>query len=196
MSGSDVAYSNSADGGSRVVGRSDDLDRITSRLFEPAGLPTTVVVSGEAGIGKTTVWRALLDEARARDYRVLSTAGAEAEAQLSLAGARDLVTGGLSAVADDLPAVQLRALRVLLLQEDPGSGGPDPGAMAAAFLSMLIALASKQPVLIAADDIQWLDAASSAMLSHALRRLDGARVAALLAWPWSPFHWSSHDHDR
>jgi DNA-binding CsgD family transcriptional regulator len=182
MNGSDGARSDSVEDGRRVVGRSDDLDRIGSQLFEPAQLPTAVVIFGEAGIGKTTVWRALLEEARARRYRVLSTAGAEAEAQLSLAGARDLVAGGLDAVAQDLPAAQTRALRVLLLQEHPTGGGPDPGAMAAAFLSMLLALAARGPILVAADDIQWLDAASSAMLSHALRRLEGARVATLLAW--------------
>lgn len=123
MNGSDVAYSGSADDGPRVVGRNDDLDRIAKGLFEPGALPTTVVVSGEAGIGKTTVWRALVEEARERGYRVLSTAGAEAEAQLSLAGARDLASGGVGAVAEYLPAAQLRALRVLLLQEEPDSGG-------------------------------------------------------------------------
>ena len=94
--------------------------------LRPPGASTTVVLSGDAGIGKTTLWRALVDEARERGLAVLATIGAEAEAQLSLAGARDLVAAGLDDVAADLPAPQRRILRVLLLQRGsrPTPAGP------------------------------------------------------------------------
>ena len=163
------------------VGRSETWDRVTGLLFGPPGRASTVVLSGDAGIGKTTLWRALVDEAREHGLTVLSTIGAEAEAQLSLAGARDLVAAGLDDVAADLPAPQRRILRVLLLQEDPGPRPPDRGATAAAFLALITALAARRPLLLAVDDVQWLDPASAAILAYAVRRIDDAPVRVLLA---------------
>ena len=101
------------------VGRSETWDRVTGLLFGPPGRATTVVLSGDAGIGKTTLWRPSSTRRGPRPGGARDV-GAEAEAQLSLAGARDLVAAGLDEVAADLPVPQRRILRVLLLQEDPG----------------------------------------------------------------------------
>jgi DNA-binding CsgD family transcriptional regulator len=164
-----------------VVGRDAELGQITARVLDPGALPARCLLTGEAGSGKTTVWRAIVDEARRRGLRVLAASAAEAEWQLSLSAARDLIDDALDDIEGDLPAPQLRLLRVLLLLEDPGERSADPGALAVAFLGLIRAAAARGPVLIAVDDIQWLDPASAALLSYALRRLTAEPVGVLIA---------------
>ena len=67
-----------------VVGRDDELARIREHVLIPGRLPATCLLAVDAGSGKTTVWRTIVEEARARGVRVLTTSGAEAEWQLSL----------------------------------------------------------------------------------------------------------------
>jgi hypothetical protein len=74
-----------------VVGRDRELAEIKSFFDLEAGAADVLLIEGEAGIGKTTLWRAAVEEARERGYRVLSCAGAEAEAQLSFTAFRDLL---------------------------------------------------------------------------------------------------------
>ena len=164
-----------------AVGRDDELARIRQHVLDPDRLPGRCLILGEAGAGKTTVWRTIVDDARARGHRVLVASAAEAEWQLSLGVARDLVAAGLDGVHDALPAPQRRLLGVLLLREDPADLPADPGAQAVALLGLIRATASREPVLIAIDDVQWLDAASTGLLSYALRRLTTERVGVLLA---------------
>ena len=76
-----------------VVGREQELATV-ARLFEQrrAG-PWVVVIEGDAGIGKTTLWEAALDLARDRSWRVLAARPAEAEVRFRLRGSpSDLIT--------------------------------------------------------------------------------------------------------
>src|SRR5687768_10009281 len=66
-----------------VVGRSDELTHLRAFLAEPEQGPSALVVEGEAGIGKTTLWRAGVDAARELPALVLTAAPAEAETKLS-----------------------------------------------------------------------------------------------------------------
>jgi hypothetical protein len=70
---------------------------------------------------------------------------------------------------------------VALLRAQPGAAPPEPRAIALALLNTLRALAAEQPVLIAIDDVQWLDPSSADALVFAARRLDGEPVGVLLA---------------
>lgn len=79
-----------------------------------------VMLEGEAGIGKTTVWNAALDAARSHGTHVLTSAPTEVEARLSYAGLADLLGADFEAVAKVLPAPQARALAVALRLEEPG----------------------------------------------------------------------------
>ena len=65
------------------IGRDEELGAITRLLDDPALLPATVVLWGDAGIGKTSIWLAGLEAAAERRYRTLSTRPSEAEARLS-----------------------------------------------------------------------------------------------------------------
>ena len=163
-----------------IVGRVAELDAITSWL--DGSSPPILLLEGEAGIGKTTLWRAGVEEARERGLRVLAASSVQSETQLSFTTFRDLVGDAFDDVADGLPSPQRRALEVTLLREEPEGTAPDRGAIGVAFLSVLRALGERERTLVAVDDVQWTDAASQAPLRYALRRLEpGEGVCIFLA---------------
>jgi DNA-binding CsgD family transcriptional regulator len=163
-----------------ILGREAELRLIAERL--EGELPAATVVEGEPGIGKTTVWRAALDMAAGKGFRIVSCAPADAEARLAYAALRDLLEPAvLAGTIDELPAPQRRALEVALLRAEPEGAGPEDGAVAAATLAVLRRLAEREPLLVAVDDAQWLDASSAAVIGFCVRRLRSARIALLFA---------------
>jgi AAA ATPase domain len=153
-----------------VVGREMELESAARFLEELQGGPAALVIEGEPGIGKTTLWFEVVKAAGARGCRVLQAQPSESEAKLSYAVLADLVGAAFDETAAALPAPQERALAAVLLRE--ATDEPvDARTTAAALLSVLTALAAEQPVLVAVDDVQWLDAASSRALGFAVRRL-------------------------
>ncbi len=154
-----------------VIGREDELASIESFFDRVETGPAALVLSGEAGIGKTILWESGVEEARGRFGRVLSCHGVEAEASLSYAGLSDLLADSLDDIASSLPLPRRRALEVALLLAEPGEAPPDPHAIGLAVLDALRALAERGPVLVALDDAQWLDPPSAGVLQIALRRL-------------------------
>ena len=153
-----------------------------ARFVEAAsGLPAVLLLQGEAGIGKTTLWLAGVAEAREKGLRVLVARPGEAETGLAFAALADLLGEALELVADALPRPQRRALRVALLLEDVEGAPPEERLVAAAVVSVLRGLAARGPVLIAIDDVQWLDPASTRALAFAVRRLAPDPLSVLLA---------------
>ncbi|HKF15107.1 MAG TPA: AAA family ATPase, partial [Gaiellaceae bacterium] len=165
----------------RIIARERELEAL--RAFVEAGSPTpaALVLEGEAGIGKTTLWRAGVAAAADREYRCLTAVGSPAEAQLTFSALGDVLQGVAARVLPELPPPQRRALAVALLLEDADGRSPDQRAVALAFLGALRVLASQTPVLLAVDDVQWLDRPSTSVLAYALRRLQEERVVILLA---------------
>ncbi len=163
-----------------LAGREDELAALLDLLEEPALLPAGAVVVGEAGIGKTTLWNAALEAAEARGYLVLSCRPAEAEAAFSFVGLADLIGGVVPDVLPQLPRPQRRALEAALALSEPEGPAAEEGVVAFAFLSTLRKLAVENRLLLAIDDVQWLDAPSLAMLRFALARLEAEPVAAIL----------------
>jgi DNA-binding CsgD family transcriptional regulator/tetratricopeptide (TPR) repeat protein len=139
------------------------------------------MLTGGPGIGKTTLWEAGIGAARERELRALVARPSEAEARLSYAGLIDLLAG----VADDelaaLPSPQRHALEAAILRAEPTGSPPGPGAIAVGFLGVLRTLAAREPVLVAVDDVQWLDPASADALVYAARRLDDDATRFLVA---------------
>jgi DNA-binding CsgD family transcriptional regulator len=156
-----------------------DLEIRTGITFLKTGPERVLLIDGPAGIGKTTIWRTLLDAARDDGYQVLASTANSAEVRLTFVGLADL----LGPVADDalthLPAPQARALEVALLRAHADEPS-EPYAVAAGVLSALRGLAARQPVLIAIDDIQWLDGASADAITFAARRLSDESVRFML----------------
>ncbi|HEY6963033.1 MAG TPA: AAA family ATPase [Gaiellaceae bacterium] len=164
-----------------IVGRRRELDAGERLLDAPADRLAGLWIEGEPGIGKTTVWQAVVDRARATGLLALVCRPAEAETDLAFASLADV----LEPVADDrlprLPEPQRRALEVALLRTAPGAVAPDRRAVATAAWSLLLRCSEEGPLLVAVDDAQWLDAASASALAFALRRLERRPVRVLLA---------------
>src|SRR6059058_4740349 len=100
---------------SRLVGRGREFAAVDAFLDD--GAARILVLEGEPGIGKTTVWRAAVAAARERGFVVLASTAAEAENQLSFTALRDLLEPAFEDVADELPSPQRQALAVTLLHE-------------------------------------------------------------------------------
>ena len=165
---------------SAIVGREHELEALARWLAGPA--PALVEIEGEAGIGKTTLWEEGLRLARDSGATVLACRPAEVESPISYGGLAGLLESVLSAVADDIPPPRRRALEAALRLRDLPASSLDETAVALGALSAVRAAAARQQVVIAVDDVQWLDASSRVVLTYALRNLsDGDRVHALFA---------------
>ena len=158
--------------GAGAVSREPEVRAIAEFLSQAAGTPTGLVLEGEAGIGKTTLWLDGIKRATALGFRVLSARGSPAEARSTFAAASDLLSDVDAALLAELPPPQRSALDRMLLRGDDGPA-TDERAVATAFLSAIERLARESPVLLAIDDTQWLDAASSAVIGFAAHRLKG-----------------------
>jgi DNA-binding CsgD family transcriptional regulator len=148
-------------------------------LTDAAAQPSCRVIEGEAGIGKTTLWLSTITLARDRGFRVLSAQAGQAESMLAYAATADLMGDVEPDVLDQLPDVQRIALDRVLLRADLAGLPSDQRVVATAFLSVVEGLARTTPVLVAIDDVQWLDASSKAVIAFAARRLKG-RVGVVL----------------
>ncbi len=144
-------------------------------------LPAALLIEGEAGIGKTTLWHAGVLSAGDCGYRVLSTRPTQAEGQMSYAGLADLLEPVLDEALGELPSPQRYGLEVALLLRDAGGAVPHQTAIAFALLGVLRTAAREKPTLVAVDDLQWLDAPSTFALRFAARRLREDTVGLLFA---------------
>lgn len=165
--------------GGAVGNRSVENRAVADFLITAGVQPSVAVIDGEAGIGKTTLWLAAIEQARGRGFRILSAAAGQAESILAYAAVADLLRDVESAVLTALPDVQRIALERVLLRANGGGPPTDQRVVAAAFLSVVEALAAETPVLVAIDDVQWLDSSSRNVIAFATRRLRG-RVGVLL----------------
>ncbi|MGD1238883.1 AAA family ATPase [Mycobacterium seoulense] len=162
----------------RIVSRQAEEQALAEFLDSAPCRPCAVVIEGEPGIGKTTLWLDAIGRARRRGFSVLTSRAAAAESVLAYAALADLLSDVDGSIWADLPAPQREGLDVALLRQRDGARNTDARAVAAAFLAVIDRLATQGPVVIAIDDLQWLDTSSANVVSFAARRLPGG--AALL----------------
>jgi DNA-binding CsgD family transcriptional regulator len=160
-----------------VVGREPELKAVDAFLDGTGG---TLAIVGEPGIGKTTVWREAVERARARGSTVLVARPAESEARLSFGGVADLTSAVPADAFDSLPVPQRRGLDVALLRAD-STGPPARRVVATALLTLVRELATNADVVIAIDDLQWLDPPSTDALEFVLRRLGKENVRVIVS---------------
>jgi DNA-binding NarL/FixJ family response regulator len=164
----------------RIIGREVEVSALREFLSaEP--LAGTLVLAGGPGIGKTTLWQEGIESARDRGLRVLIARPSGAEARHSFAGLIDLCDGLEEETFAGLPPPQRAALEVALLRSEPDGRPHGSQAIALGFLAVVRALSAQAPLVIAIDDVQWLDDPSSDVLAFAARRLEREPVAFLLA---------------
>jgi DNA-binding CsgD family transcriptional regulator len=171
---------NASDPDACVIGREPEL-AVLGEFLGPDNAALALAFTGGPGIGKSSLWEAGVRLARARGMRALAARPSEAEARLSFAALFDLLEGIDVGALEELPSPQRRALDAVLLRAEPTREAPEPLAIAAAFLGALRSLTVAWPLLLAVDDVQWLDAGSAAVLAFAARRLRGQRCRFLLA---------------
>jgi DNA-binding CsgD family transcriptional regulator len=164
-----------------VVGRDAELAALRDFLAGISDGAALFVLEGEAGMGKTTLWRATVEQATDEDVRTLQAQPAESEAELSFAGLGDLLDPMLDEALAPLPPGQRSALARALVLEDVEGTPPDAHAVGVALLGAFRALSASGRVLVAVDDVQWLDAASASALAYAGRRLRGECFGFLFA---------------
>ena len=164
-----------------ILGRDEEL-AVVHRFFDrDSDGPRALLLEGDAGIGKSTIWREAVRIASAKGS-VLASRAAEIEAKLSFTVLADLFEPVLGEVVDGLPVPQRRALQAALLLEDPkGSTRPDARAVSLGALGAIRSLATRGPVTVAIDDVQWVDAPSAHALAFAVRRLADERVTVVAA---------------
>jgi DNA-binding CsgD family transcriptional regulator len=165
----------------QVMGRATELAEGDAFLARAARELAVMLVDGEPGIGKTTVWRALVDQATREGRQVLAAQPAVSEAHLTLSTLADLLEGIDPAAIAALPDPRRRALEAALFRSGPVDAPLEPRLLGAAVRSLLADLAQTRPIVIAIDDVQWADPTSAEVLAFALRRLGGAPVALLAA---------------
>jgi DNA-binding CsgD family transcriptional regulator len=153
--------------------------------------PCAVVLAGEQGIGKSTLWDEGVDLCRTQGVTVLSCQPTGSDTDLSFVGLHDLLAsagltqllGGVAdAVLGDLPEPQRTALEVAIHRRT-AANPPAGSAVSLAVLGVLRALAERTPVVVAVDDVQWLDPSSARALAFVARRVGDARLGFLLAIP-------------
>jgi Pyridine nucleotide-disulphide oxidoreductase, dimerisation domain/Pyridine nucleotide-disulphide oxidoreductase/AAA ATPase domain len=159
-----------------IIGRDAGLARLRG-LVDPAPPASRVLlVTGEAGMGKTVLLADTAERARAAGMRVLWVTGRESESRLAFAGLHQLLRPVLPNAAA-LPGLLARALLGALGLSDPGAA--DRLLTGVAVLTLLSDLSEQSPVVVVADDAHWLDRSSLDVLAFAGSRLDAERVVLL-----------------
>ncbi len=163
-----------------IVGRDEELATVATFLSSTEPGPAALVLEGEPGIGESTIWLKALELARADDLRTLVSRPAQAEVALVHAGLGDLLDDVLDETLSSLAPPRRRALSLAMLRDEAPGEAVDRRAVALAVRDVLALLGEPGPILVAIDDVQWLDASSTSALMFALRRLPTSRVLLLL----------------
>lgn len=153
-----------------MVGRETEVQTLEG-FFEDEESGLACVLGGQPGIGKTTLWESGVARAGERGDLVLKARGSQAETQHSYAALIDIFDGIDFGDVETVPDPQLKALEVALLRRSTDRQDADPHATALGLLAVLRTLGKGRRVLIAIDDVQWIDTPSANALAFAVRRI-------------------------
>ncbi len=163
-----------------IFGRDEELAAITRFFDDERSASRALLLEGDAGIGKTTLWSEAVRLAESRGL-VLSSRASQAETRLSFTVLGDVLVPALDGAVEELSVSQRNALEAALLLGRPSRSRPDARAVSLAVLGVLRALASVTPLTIAIDDLQWVDGPSARALAFALRRFVDEPVTVVAA---------------
>jgi len=162
-----------------VIGRDGELRQAAAYLERIKGGPASLLVNGDPGVGKTTLWETVVADAQREGFRVLQASGSQADSGLTFSGLTDLFAEVTDAELEDLPPQQRTALAAALLRSDLEAVTHDRRAVSAATLTLLRLMSATSPVLLAIDDLQWCDRPTARIVEYVVRRLDHDRVGVL-----------------
>src|SRR2546430_15447821 len=164
-------------GATRLVGRDAELAQLDTALAEAAEHGGALFVTGAAGIGKTSLLDVAASGARSRGYKGLTVTGLRSEADLPFAGLHQLLQPVLQS-AGALPGPQKNALLTALGMR--AGAPPEVFLVGLATLSLMDEIADERPLVVVADDFQWLDGATSSVLSFVARRLESTHILLIV----------------
>lgn len=162
-----------------IIGRDPEREVIEALLDRPR--PSALVLDGEAGIGKTTLWLFAQRAAAVRGDQVFAWRASQAERELAFGGLMGLLEADLDLLLALIPPARGRALARALGRTDDGDEAPEPSLVGLAMLDVLRGASSRTPLMVALDDAQWCDPASAAAIAFAARRLQSEPVAFVFA---------------
>jgi DNA-binding CsgD family transcriptional regulator/tetratricopeptide (TPR) repeat protein len=161
-----------------LIGRDAEIAQLEAALEGAVEHGAALLVIGEAGIGKTSLLDTAVRQARNRGYRVLAVTGLESEAQLPYAGLHQLLQPVLEA-AGSLPVPQRSALLTALGMRS--GTPPEMFLVALATLNLIDGAGDESPLVLAADDVQWLDPPTTSVLTFIARRLESTHILLAIA---------------
>jgi DNA-binding CsgD family transcriptional regulator len=174
----DVATARAEARAAELLGRDDELAQLY-RLIDGIGQRGgSLVVRGEAGIGKSALLAAARERALHRGVMVVSTTGALSEAQLAFAGLHQLLVPLLAGL-DVLPDPQQGALKTAFGIAE--GDAPDLFLIGLATLGLVAERAAETPLLFVVDDAHWLDRPSAEVLQFVARRVESDPAVLLFA---------------
>lgn len=162
--------------GPRLVGREEEVRFVRELVDGSARDGGAVMLSGEAGVGKTALLDVAIAHAGAVGVRVLRATGSQFEADISFAGLHHLLFPLLGALDELAPPHRVALGAAFGLAEAPPA---DRLVASAAVLGLLVHAARTTPLLLVVDDLPWLDSVSVAVLGFVARRVSGTRIGML-----------------
>jgi DNA-binding CsgD family transcriptional regulator len=161
-----------------LVGRAGE-QRMLSGLLAGVGVRgAALVVRGEPGIGKSALVGEAVRAGACQGMLVLGTSGVQPEAGLAFAGLHQLLRPVLGHLAG-LPPRQRAALGAAFGTADADTA--EPFLIGLAALQLLSEAAAKAPVVLVAEDAQWLDRPTAEALAFIARRVESDPVLLLAA---------------
>src|SRR5215217_5985870 len=160
-----------------LLGRAEECAALDGLIDDVRrGASRSLVLRGEAGIGKTALLRYLVESAS--DLTVDRAVGVESEMELAFASLHQLC-GPMLDRLPTLPAPQRQALEIVFGLS--AGAAPDRFLVGLAVLSLFSEVAGERPLLCVVDDAQWLDQASALTLAFVARRLLAEPVGIVFA---------------
>jgi DNA-binding CsgD family transcriptional regulator len=161
-----------------LVGRDRELAVLVAMIDQIGDRGGSILVLGEAGVGKSSLLAAMAEYGRTAGLQVLEATGVETEAQLPFAGLHQLLRPVLGSLTE-LPDVQRRAIEAALGAQS--AAPPERFMIALAALNLLADAAATKPVLVLADDVQWLDRPTQEVLAFVARRISADAIVVAAA---------------
>ncbi|MET4308097.1 AAA family ATPase [Bradyrhizobium sp. RT4b] len=162
-----------------MQGRAQDIaliDHLIERIDQGG---STLVISGEPGIGKSALLDVARHRASERGFSVLSMTGVLAEVHLPFAALEQALRPLMKGAEGLVPRQRSALLAAFGMHDD--AGPPDIFLVALATLSLLSERATREPLLLVADDAQWLDQATFEVLAFVSRRLSSDPIVLVVA---------------
>ncbi|WP_336723665.1 ATP-binding protein [Cellulosimicrobium cellulans] len=160
-----------------LYGRREELVQLRQVLETVQhGRGRSVLIEGEPGIGKSTLLDVAVAHAKERGWVVLTAKGVRGGRSVGFSALHELLHPVLGHVAG-LPDRQRRALETVFGMLD--GAPPEPLILQIAVLSLVEEVAAPQPVLLAVEDLHWLDRSSADVIAFLTTRLGGAPVGLL-----------------